>query len=178
MRRLDGRKLVFLDESGCQSNMTRTKSWSKIGQPTVCFESPYRKRNITVMGAIRSSGTVAMRSQDRPMKKNDFEKFICQDLAPRLKRGDILVMDNLPSHRSAKAKGALGRRGVQILFTPPYSPQFNPIELVWSIMKRRIRKANLAKDKPSFRYIIAGAWRSLSSLRLAPLVKSCGYRLN
>lgn len=177
MKRLDGHKLVFLDESGCQSNMARAHSWSKIGKPTISFASPYRKKNVTVMGAIRSSGPVVMKTQDRPMKKKDFERFIMTDLGPRLSPGDVLVMDNLPSHRSAVARDALLERGVKILFTPPYMPEFNPIELVWSVMKSRIRKAKRTKQKTSFRYVIAGAWRSLRFLPLKALVRSCGYRL-
>jgi transposase len=178
MEKLDGRKLVFLDESGCQSNMTRLNSWSKVGSPVECFESPYRQKNITVIGAIRGSGPVAMRSQDKPMTKMDFESFVQKDLAPRLQRGDILVMDNLRSHYSLVARTALKKRGVSILFVPPYSPEFNPIELVWATMKSRIRKANARKRKRSFRHLIAASWRSLAAMDLTSYVRSCGYRLN
>lgn len=178
MRRLNGQNLVFLDESGCQSNISRTRSWSKVGVPVTCLESPYRKKNITVMGAIRSSGPVAMRSQDRPMKKRDFETFIRRDVAPRLKRGDVLVMDNLPSHRSQEARRQLHARGVKVLFTPPYSPEFNPIEMVWSVMKSRLRKAKFEKRVTSFRYTIASVWRALASISFERFIQACGYRLN
>ena len=96
-----------------------------------------RRETTTVIGAIRQTGVVAMRSLRGGMKKVDFMAFIVKVLGYLLASGDILVMDNLRSHHAIAARVAVERREAFIPFLPPYSPQFHPTEMVWSTLKRR-----------------------------------------
>ena len=96
--------------------------------------------NLTLMGAMRASGWVTLGTCWRAMTTADFDRWVQTHLAPRLRRGDIVLLDNLRAHKSATAHRLIDARGATLRFLPPYSYDFNPIEAAWGLIKKRIRK--------------------------------------
>ncbi len=95
--------------------------------------------NLTLMGAIRATGWVTLGTCWRAMTAATFERWVRTRLAPRLRRGDIVVLDNLKTHKAAAVQRLIEQRGATVRFLPPYSPDFNPIEAAWGLVKKRIR---------------------------------------
>lgn len=165
-------KLVFLDEAGFQATLRRSHAWAKAGVRAACRHSSQPAKNITVIGAIRLTGPVVMKSQLMAMTSHRFTSFLRNVLAPKLHKGDVLVMDNLRAHHSPMVKQLAEQIGLKLIYTPPYTPQYNPIELAWAVMKQRLRY-RLSRLRKNFRYAIAGAWRKLKQLRFHRLFASC-----
>ena len=174
-KKVDAKRLVFLDETGVNASMTHERGWAQKGHKAVRRRSLRSRKNITVVGAMRASGPVAMRSMQGGMKKPAFTSFIRNILSPKLKSGDILVMDNLASHHAIEVVEAVSSRGASVTFLPPYSPDFNPIEMVWSPLKNRFRK-KFYRLVNHVQRAIGGCWRSLKKLDLSKFLPPCGYR--
>ena len=174
-KKLDPKRLVFLDETAVSRPLGPVFGWG----PSHCRVEGHRPINrretTTVIGAIRQTGVVAMRSLRGGMKKVDFVAFIAKVLSCLLAPGDFLVMDNLSSHHATAARVAVERRGASILFLPPHSPHFNLIEMVWSTLKQRFR-SRFQRDVQSVGRAIGGAWRSLRGRDMTRLLAASGYR--
>ena len=139
--RLEPYRLVFIDETGTKTNMTRMYGRAPKGQRLVA-DAPYGHwKNQTFIAGLRHNGITAPWVLDGPMNREAFDLYIETQLAPTLKQGDIVILDNLSSHKSERAKRALRKRGAWFLFLPPYSPDLNPIEMAFSKLKAHLRKA-------------------------------------
>lgn len=136
---IDPENLVFLDEAGFHLAMTRTHARSIVG--TRAFASmPPKGSNISFIGAVRLTGVCAIYPYDGPVDGFRFLDYLDQQLLPKLKKGDVVVMDNLRVHHIEEVKARLGSVGARPLFLPPYSPERNPIEEIWSLVKGIFRK--------------------------------------
>jgi transposase len=138
-RRKDPKRLVFLDEAGANLAMGRSHVWVQRGEEYVEPRPMNWGDNLTLVGAIRRSGWVVLSTKWRAMNNVAFIAWVRRRLAPRLRRGDIVVLDNLPAHKAAEVRGLIEARGATMKRLPPYSHDFNPIEPVWSLVKKRIR---------------------------------------
>lgn len=131
---LDTNRLVILDESGFKLNMTslygRAPSGARLKSP-----APLYAQNISVIGAMSLAGVLEVGMIEGTMNATSIETFIGDFLLPKLKNGDILVMDNAPVHNMKNIKQILNPIGVKILALPPYSPDLSPIEMLWSKVK-------------------------------------------
>ena len=137
--------------------------------------APYRGKNATAIGAIRQTGPCALCVQEGYMNKEDFVWYIDTVLGPTLREGDIVVMDNLRSHTSAEARQALEGWGATALFLPPYSPEYNPIEFCWGIMKAWFRELpNITKIDAIMERVVS-LWDRLRGDHCAKVIKHCGY---
>ncbi|WP_404381690.1 IS630 family transposase [Caenispirillum salinarum] len=134
-------KLVFIDETGLKTNMTKRTGWAPCGDRLVSFAPFGHWRSQTFIAALRHDGLVAPWVINGAMNRRLFECYIGTQLAPMLKPGDVVILDNLSSHKSPQAARALRDVGAWLLFLPPYSPDLNPIEMVFSKLKTLIRKA-------------------------------------
>jgi transposase len=139
VRRQDPRRLVFLDEAGANLAMGRSHAWVKRGEEYVEPRPMNWGDNLTLVGAIRRRGWVVLNTKWKAMNKVSFIEWVRRRLAPRLRRGDIVVLDNLPAHKAPEVEFFIQQRGASIKRLPPYSHDFNPIEAAWSLVKRRIR---------------------------------------
>lgn len=133
-------KLVFLDESGINLGMTRTYARAPVGERAFAKQAP-RGDNISLVGAVRVTGMCALYPYDGPIDGARFLDFLDNHLIPNLKYGDVVVMDNLRVHHIKDVEIRLGKIGAKPLFLPPYSPERNPIEEVWSLIKNIFREA-------------------------------------
>jgi transposase len=141
LRRIDPRRLVFLDETGAKTNMTRRFARSRRGQRSLDHAPLGHWNTTTLVAAITCQTPIAPLVLDGPMNREAFEAYVEQALAPALPPGAIVVMDNLSAHQSPTVERLLRRCGATLRYLPPYSPDFNPIELVWSKVKTALRAA-------------------------------------
>ena len=138
--RLDPRKLVFIDETGCATNMARLRGRAPRGR-RVKARVPHGHWSITTFtAALRVSGLTAPMVLDGPMNADCFQAYIEQVLVPTLAPGDIVVMDNLSSHKGDAVRKSIEAAGAELRYLPPYSPDLNPIEQAFSKLKAHLRK--------------------------------------
>ena len=138
---LDPDRLVFIDETWASTKMARTHGRALRGER---LRSPIPHghwKTTTFVAALRNSGMVAPMVLDGPINGVAFQAYIDQVLVPELRSGDIVVMDNLGSHKGAGVRAAIEAVGASLLYLPPYSPEFNPIENAFAKLKAMLRKA-------------------------------------
>ncbi len=138
---LSAKRLIFLDETGVTTNMIRRYGRAPRGQRVKGFAPAGHWKVTTFLAGLASSGIVAPFVVDQPMNRAIFTQYIRQYLAPELKPGDIVILDNLSSHKGAEAAALVEACGARLLFLPPYSPDLNPIEMAFSKLKHLLRKA-------------------------------------
>jgi transposase len=138
---LDVTKLVFLDETGASTNMTRTRGWSQKGERCVASVPHGHWKTTTFIAGLRVNGLTAPMVLDGSMDGQAFLVYVREFLCLTLKPGDIVIADNLPSHKVAGVKEAIEATGATLRYLPPYSPDLNPIENVFSKLKTLLRKA-------------------------------------
>lgn len=137
---LDPRRLVFIDETWVKTNMTRTRGRAPVGQRLVDHVPHGHWQTTTFIAALRVRGLTAPVVFDGAVNGEIFLVYVRDHLAPTLRRGDIVVMDNLSSHKVQGVREAIEAAGAQIAYLPPYSPDLNPIEQVFAKLKAMLRK--------------------------------------
>jgi transposase len=140
---LDPAKLVFIDETSANTKMTRRYGRSPRGQRVVEAVPHGHWKTTTFVAALRSDGLVAPMVIDGAMNGDLFVAYAEQVLVPTLKAGDVVVLDNLSSHKRVAAVRAIEEAGCAVAYLPPYSPDYNPIELAFAKVKARLRAAKL-----------------------------------
>jgi transposase len=136
---IDPAKVVFIDETWAKTNMTRTYGRSEIGTRLVEKTPCGRWQTTTFLGALRSEGFIAPLTVEGGINGELFRAWVEQHLTPVLRIGDIVVMDNLSSHKVAGIRQAIEAAGAELRYLPPYSPDLNPIELAFSKFKKLLR---------------------------------------
>jgi transposase len=139
---LDPAHLVFIDETATATNMTRLRGRSVEGQRLVGKTPHGHRKTTTFVAALRNDGITAPLVIDGAMNGETFVQYVEQFLVPTLTPKDIVVMDNLSVHKVAGVKQAIESAGASVLYLPPYSPDLNPIEMVFSKLKALLRKAS------------------------------------
>lgn len=132
------------------------------------------RKTTTLVAGLRTTGMVAPMVLDGPINGDWFEAYVRQILVPELRRGDIVIMDNLSSHKRASVRERIEAAGATLLFLPPYSPDFNPIEKAFARLKAMLRKAG--------ERTVTGLWNLIGKLvdifqpdECANYFSSCGY---
>ncbi len=138
---MDGSRFVFLDETGLNTKMTRLYGRAPRGERLVAAVPHGHWRTSTFIAGLRQSGIIAPLVLDGPMTGAAFRAYVEQALAPALKPGDVVVMDNLAAHKVAGIEEAIAMTGASLLYLPPYSPDLNPIEQLIAQLKALLRKA-------------------------------------
>jgi len=139
--RLDPRRLVFIDETWAKTNMTRTHGRCARGQRLVAKVPHGHWTTLTFLAALRCDRITAPFVLDGPINGDWFRAYVEQVLVPTLSPGDVVVMDNLGSHKGKAVRQAIRQAGAHLIFLPPYSPDLNPIEQVFAKLKTLLRKA-------------------------------------
>jgi transposase len=138
---MDAERFVFLDETGATTAMMRLYGWGPRGERLVDAAPSGHWKTTTFVAGLRSAGVIAPCVLDGPMTGEVFRAYVEQMLAPSLRRGDVVVMDNLPAHKVAGVREAIKAAGASLLYLPPYSPDLNPIEQLFAKLKALLRKA-------------------------------------
>ena len=139
--KLDPSRLVFIDETWAKTNMTRLRGWAPRGAKLLAKVPHGHWRTLTFLAALRSDRIDAPFVLDGPINGESFLAYVEQLLVPTLKPGDIVVMDNLGSHKGRAVRQAIRAAGARLFFLPPYSPDLNPIEQLFAKLKTLLRKA-------------------------------------
>lgn len=138
-QQIDPERVVFIDETWAKTNMTRTYGRSLCGTRVIQRVPSGRWETTTFVGALRANGFVAPLTSDGPINGQLFLAWVQQHLAPTLSPGDVVIMDNLSSHKVAGVREAIEKTGAELRYLPPYSPDLNPIELAFSKLKKLLR---------------------------------------
>ena len=138
---LDPDRLVFIDETGASTKMARLYGRSKRGERCRAPIPHGHWKTTTFVGALRRTGMTAPMVLDGAMHGIAFTAYVEQVLVPTLKPGDIVIMDNLPAHKPIAVRQAIEKAGARLRFLPPYSPDFNPIEMAFSKLKASLKAA-------------------------------------
>lgn len=172
--RSDARRLVFLDESSAKTNMTRHRARSRRGQRIHDHVPHGQWHTTTMIGSIRLDGTVCCLAIEGSANQEVFRAYVQQILAPRLRRGDVVVVDNLSVHKDTESREIIESCGADLVFLPPYSPDFNPIEKMWSKVKNQLRSAK-ARTQPGLIAAIGEALSTITASDAHGYFFSCGY---
>jgi transposase len=171
---LDLNKLVFFDESGVNTLMARLRGRCRKGKRLVDSAPAGRYETLTLMSAVRLDGVVAPMLLDGPVNAETFAGYVEDCLAPELEPDDILIMDNLPAHKSVRITQAVENAGCTLVHLPPYSPDLNPIENMWSKVKASLRETAAR----TFDALIDGVKEALLAINLDDCegyFQHCGY---
>ncbi|HEY1785743.1 MAG TPA: IS630 family transposase [Pirellulales bacterium] len=172
---IDPAKVVFVDETWAKTNMTRTYGRSELGTRLVEKTPCGRWQTTTFLGALRAEGFIAPLTVEGGINGELFRAWVEQHLAPVLKIGDIVVMDNLSSHKVAGVRQAIEAAGAELRYLPPYSPDLNPIELAFSKLKKLLRDgAERTVDK--LWKLCGDALDQFTELECRNYFRHCGYR--
>lgn len=137
--RLEPNRLVFIDETGTTTKMTRLRGRCLKGK-RLHSKAPFGHwKTQTFIAALRCNALTAPFVIDEPMNRVSFETYVETQLAPTLQKGDVVIMDNLTAHKSPLAEKFIRDRGAWVLFLPPYSPDLNPIEMAFAKLKAHLR---------------------------------------
>ncbi len=171
---IDPQRLVFIDETGANTKMTRRYGRARRGQRVIGKVPHGHWKTTTFVAALRHDGLTAPLVVDGAMNSDVFLAYVRQELAPTLREGDIVVMDNLAAHKKAGVREAIESRGATLVYLPPYSPDFNPIELLFAKLKWLLRSAG--------ERTIGALWDRLGQLidqfssgECANYFRHCGY---
>ncbi len=169
-------QLVFLDESSAKTNMTRRYGRAPVGQRCYASAPHGHWRTTTLLSAIRCTGVIQDASIvfDGPTDAIVFRSYVEQCLAPSLQPGDIVVMDNLSSHKVTGVREAIDSVGASIWYLPPYSPDLNPIEKMWSKVKAWLRRV-AARTVDGLFQAVGDALRAVDADECRAYFRSCGY---
>lgn len=139
--KLDTDALVFIDETGTSTNMVRSRGRARRGERLVGKVPHGHWKTTTFVAGLRANALTAPGVIDGPMNGEAFLAYVEQILVPTLKPGDIVVMDNLRAHKVPGVRQTIEANGAKLLYLPPYSPDFNPIEQLFAKLKALLRKA-------------------------------------
>jgi transposase len=134
-------RLVFIDETWATTDMARTHGRAPRGERLRAAVPRGHWKTTTLVAGLRNTGMVAPMVLDGPIDGAAFQAYVDRVLVPELRPGDVVVMDNLGSHKGAAVGGAIEAAGASLLYLPPYSPDFNPIERAFAKLKAMLRKA-------------------------------------
>jgi transposase len=138
---IDPKRLVFVDEMGVHTSLAPLYGYSRKGERVHLQVPRNRGRNTTLLASITLSGMGEALAVEGSTNKEVFEAYVERALAPTLEAGQVVIMDNLSAHKPARVRELIESRGCELVYLPPYSPDFNPIEEAFSKIKSMVRRA-------------------------------------
>lgn len=173
---LDPSRLIFIDETWAKTNMTRLRGRAPRGERLIAKVPHGHWHTTTLIAALDINGMRCATVVDGPVNADVFTAFVRHVLCPELRPGDIVVMDNLGSHKGAVVRRLIESRGASVMLLPPYSPDFNPIELVFSKVKQTLRSM-ACRTKNALWNTMQSALDKVTPTDAANCFKHCGYSL-
>lgn len=166
--------MVFIDESAAKTNLTRLRGRSPRGERLVCHSSHGHWHTTTMISSVRLDGTTACMTIEGATNAEVFHSYVREVLVPSLRPGDIVVMDNLSAHKNERTLDLIKQAGAEARFLPAYSPDLNPIEMMWSKVKALLRKGE-ARNHPDLIEAIAAALAAVTPQDALGWFSHCGY---
>jgi transposase len=173
---IDAERFVFVDECSTNTSLAPLYGWARKGERAHQKVPRNWGKNITLLSSIgKRMGMGASLVVEGSTNRTVFETYLQDVLCPTLKRGQVVVMDNLSSHKGERVKELIEGRGCQLIYLPPYSPDFNPIEQAFSKLKSYLREA-CARSQQTLMELIGEALHTISVSDAEGFFKHCGYR--
>jgi transposase len=172
----DPDQLVFVDEMGTNTSLHSMYAWSKRGERAYCSTPRNRGKNTTVLASMSLEGMGPTLAVEGATTAAVFEAYVEEVLAPSLRPGQLVVMDNLTAHKGERVGELVEGRGCELLYLPPYSPDLNPIEEAFSKIKGILRKAE-ARSRQALIEAIGRALDAITSQDAKGFFEHCGYRV-
>ncbi len=169
------KRLFFIDECGTNTKMARTRGRSKRGERCRAAIPHGHWKTTTLVAALTLTGIVAPMIVDRAMNGDIFVAYVTQVLLKELRPGDVVIMDNLPAHKVAAVRMLIEAAGAMLIYLPPYSPDFNPIEKAFAQIKAFLKK-EAARTKQALDAAIAKAIDIVTPKNAINYFASCGYQ--
>ena len=174
-REIAPERLVFVDEMGTNTSLSPLRAWSPKGQRAHCSVPRNRGPNTTLLASMTMEGMGASLAVEGATTAAVFEAYVERVLSPMLCSGQVVVMDNLTAHKGERVKELIEERGCELMYLPPYSPEFNPIEEAFAKIKGILRKAE-ARSREALIEAIAQAISVVSARDARGFFEHCGYR--
>lgn len=172
---MNHRRLVFVDETGVNTAMTRRYARAPSGERAHDSVARNYGAQTSVIAALSlGRGLVAAMTIEGAVDTLCFDAYIERVLRPHLRRGDVVVLDNLGAHKASRIEGVVQERGAQVLWLPPYSPDFSPIEQAWSKIKTYLRAAK-ARTRDELEQALSRATRLVTTADVQGWFTHCGY---
>jgi transposase len=168
--------LIFIDETWAKTNMTRLRGRSPSGQRLLAKVPHGHWKTTTLIAALGLPGVTCSMVVDGAVNADVFEAFVEQVLAPGLRPGDVVVLDNLSSHKRRRTRELIEAAGATLEYLPPYSPDFNPIEMVFSKIKQLLRSL-ACRSRQALWTLMQGVLDQVSASDAANCFRHCGYTL-
>jgi transposase len=170
-------RLVFVDEMGTNTSLSPLHAWAPKGERAHWSVPRNRGPNTTLLSSMTLEGMGSSLIVEGATTSVVFEAYVEQVLAPSLRSGQVVVMDNLSAHKGERIKELIEGRGCQLVYLPSYSPDFNPIEEAFSKIKGLVRKAE-ARTKEALVEAIGSALSAITSRDARNFFEHCGYRMS
>jgi transposase len=173
--KVEPQRLVFVDEMGANTSLSVLHAWSHTGKRAYCSVPRNRGKNTTLLASMDAKGMGPTLAVEGAIDREVFEAYLEEVLAPSLRSGQIVVMDNLTAHKGDRVRELIEERGCELLYLPSYSPDLNPIEEAFSKIKGILRKAE-ARSREA---LIEAAGRALEAITpqdAEGFFRHCGYR--
>jgi transposase len=176
IRRVSQRRLRFLDEAGINLAMTRLYGRAPRGERVTESVPRNYGAHTSVISTLSLAGPEAVWTVEGAVDTEVFNVYVARILRPTIRRGDILVLDNLRAHHASRIEAAAAECGAQVIWLSPYSPDFSPIELMWSKIKARMRAAK-ARTRDELERALVSALELITSTDCRGWFKHCGYQV-
>ena len=171
---MDAARLVFVDESGINTAMTRIRGRASPGQRVGGAVPQGHWQTLTMLGALRLEGMTAAATVDAATDTDIFDVFIRRGLVPALRAGDVVVWDNLSPHKAQQVQEAVEQVQAKLMPLPPYSPDLNPIETCWSKVKQHVRSSE-PRTVAALGLAAARGFASVTTADAKGWFEKCGY---
>ena len=175
-QKVDPTRLVFVDEMGTNTSLSPVYAYSPKGRRAYAEVPRNRGKNTTLLASMSLEGMGPCLAVEGATSATVFESYIERALAPTLRSGQIIVVDNLSAHKGERVRELIEARGCELLYLPPYSPDFNPIEEAFSKIKGLLRKAQ-ARSREALVEALGRAISAVSAMDARGFFKHSGYRL-
>jgi transposase len=172
---IDADRLVFVDECSTNTSLAPLYAWSPKGERAHCSVPRNWGANVTLLASMSVGGMGACLAVEGPTTREVFETYLQRLLVPSLKPGQVVVMDNLSSHRGGRVRKLIEGEGCQLLYLPPYSPDLNPIEEAFAKLKALLRKAG-ARTREALIEAIGWALEAVTAKDARGFFEHRGYR--
>ncbi len=173
--KVDQKRLVFVDEMGANTSLSPLYAYSPKGERAHVCVTRNRGPNTTLLSSMTLSGMGPSLAVEGATTARVFEAYVEGVLAPSLKRGQIIIMDNLSAHKTDRVSELIERQGCELLYLPPYSPDLNPIEEAFSKIKGLLRKAE-ARSREVLVEVMGQALSAINGQDACGFIEHAGYR--
>ncbi len=172
----DARRLIFIDETWAKTNMTRRYGRAPVGERLIDKTPHGHWQTTTLIAALGIQGMRCSTVVDGAVNGDVFEAFVQQVLVPQLRPGDVVVMDNLSSHKRSRTRELIESAGAELVFLPPYSPDLNPIEMIFAKVKQRLRSL-ACRTRDALWQAMQSVLDQVTASDAANCFRHCGYSL-